>query len=63
MAEVYLDRSWNNKQKVVRLVNIVHTKGKGGLRGLIRCLEEEETHLGHAELAETLKKGNIAHTK
>ena len=61
MAEIYLDRCWNNKQKVVRLVNIVNTKGKGGLRRLIHCLEEEETHLGHAELAETLKEGNIAY--
>ena len=57
-----MDRSWNNKQKVVHLVNIVETKGKRGLRGLIRCLEVEETHIGHAELAETLKEGNITCT-
>ena len=57
-----MDRSWNNKQKVVHLVNIVETKGKRGLRGLIRCLEVEETHIGHAELAETLKEGNRACT-
>jgi hypothetical protein len=44
----------SHRCKVMYLVQAI--KGKAGIRGLVRCLEKEEEHLGHVELAEELRK-------
>ena len=45
--------------KVMVLVQAIEKKGKTGIRGLVYCLENEKDHVGHEELAEELKKGDL----
>lgn len=47
----------DKRMQVVRLISMVETKGRTGQAKLIACFEAEKEHLGHVEIAETLKKG------
>ena len=49
----------SHRCKVMYLVQAIEKKGKAGIRGLVRCLEKEEEHLGHVELAEELRKSDL----
>ena len=49
----------SRKGKVLCLVQTIEKKGKAGIQGLVQCLELENEHLGHADIAEELRKGDF----
>ena len=48
-----LDTSW--KQAKHFLLNVLPTKGEGGFKLFLKCLEEETEHSGHQDLFGILK--------
>ena len=44
-------------RQIMSLIDTIQRKGKAGVKRLIECIERECDHLGHAKLAEELKKG------
>ena len=45
------------EQQIVCMLDTVQRGGRDGIRKLIACIEKEDEHLGHQELAADLKRG------
>ena len=45
------------EQQIVCMLDTVQRGGRDGIRKLIVCIENEDEHLGHQELAADLKRG------
>lgn len=54
-----IQREETRDRQIMSLIDTIQHKGKAGVKRLIECIERETDHLGHAELAEELKKGNL----
>ena len=72
LPQLYQDRILSYEEEIAKiqsensralqtmsLVHMIEKKGKAGVKGFIESLERETTNIGHRDLAQELKNGNI----